>query len=127
MRFSNPTVRHSSTKNFRRDGNLRAQILPELDSEPQAPRLSSVKDVTATVKVQTREQFLSQVGTTNTLTLTATKQRVETGDGNYKLRTENWQLPFALTPLRHLYLPFAITLSTESGAAIFHAQAYIPT
>jgi ribonuclease P protein component len=35
--------------------------------------------------------------------------------------------PFALTPLRHLYLPFALTLSTESGAAIFHAQAYIPT
>jgi ribonuclease P protein component len=35
--------------------------------------------------------------------------------------------PFALLPSRHLYLPFALTLSTESGAAIFHAQAYIPT
>ena len=35
--------------------------------------------------------------------------------------------PFALEPLRHLYSTFALTLSTESGAAIFHAQAYIPT
>jgi ribonuclease P protein component len=48
------------------------------------------------------------------------------------LETRNWKPetappPFALTPLRHLYLPFAITPSTESGAAIFHAQAYIPT
>jgi hypothetical protein len=34
---------------------------------------------------------------------------------------------FALTALRHLYLPFALTLSTELGAVIFHAQAYIPT
>jgi ribonuclease P protein component len=30
-------------------------------------------------------------------------------------------------PLRHLYSSFALTSSTESGAAIFHAQAYIPT
>jgi ribonuclease P protein component len=36
-------------------------------------------------------------------------------------------LAFALIPLRHLYFLFALTLSTESGAAIFHAQAYIPT
>jgi ribonuclease P protein component len=36
-------------------------------------------------------------------------------------------LPFALIPPSHLYFLFAITLSTESGAAIFHAQAYIPT
>jgi ribonuclease P protein component len=35
--------------------------------------------------------------------------------------------PFALPPPRHLYSSFALTLSTESGAAIFHAQAYIPT
>jgi len=35
--------------------------------------------------------------------------------------------PFALLRPRHLYLPFALTLSAESGAAIFHAQAYIPT
>ena len=35
--------------------------------------------------------------------------------------------PFALTASCHLYLPFALTLSRESGAAIFHAQAYIPT
>jgi hypothetical protein len=34
---------------------------------------------------------------------------------------------FALTALGHLYLPFALTLSTELGVAIFHAQAYIPT
>src|SRR6202140_4326396 len=30
-------------------------------------------------------------------------------------------------PRAHLYSTFALTLSTESGAAIFHAQAYIPT
>src|SRR5580700_2479167 len=53
MIFSNPTVRDGSTKNFRRNGNLRAQILLDHDSEPQATRLSSVKDVTATTKVQT--------------------------------------------------------------------------
>ena len=29
--------------------------------------------------------------------------------------------------LGHLYLPFALTLSTEPGVVIFHAQAYIPT
>src|SRR5580692_2771334 len=53
MIVSNPTVRDGSTKNFRRNGNLRAQIFPEHDSEPQATRLSSVKDVTATRAVQT--------------------------------------------------------------------------
>src|SRR5271165_2549087 len=46
-----------------------------------------------------------------------------------KIQTERLtpRAPFALQPSRHLYLPFALTLSTESGAAIFHAQAYIPT
>ena len=36
-------------------------------------------------------------------------------------------LPFALTARSHLYLSFALTLSTEPGVVIFHAQAYIPT
>jgi hypothetical protein len=57
MIFSNPTVRDGSTKNFHREGNLRAQIFPEHDSEPEAARLSSVEDVTATAKVQTRNSF----------------------------------------------------------------------
>ena len=35
--------------------------------------------------------------------------------------------PFALTALGHLYSSFALTLSTEPGVVIFHAQAYIPT
>lgn len=34
---------------------------------------------------------------------------------------------FALTAPAHLYLSFVLTLSTEPGVAIFHAQAYIPT
>jgi ribonuclease P protein component len=41
--------------------------------------------------------------------------------------TASQELPFALQPPRHLYSSFVLTLSTESGAAIFHAQAYIPT
>jgi hypothetical protein len=57
MSFSNLTVRHSSTKIFRRDGNLRAQIFHEHHSEPEAAHLSSVEDVTATAKVQTRNSF----------------------------------------------------------------------
>src|SRR5258708_33560443 len=35
--------------------------------------------------------------------------------------------PFAPIAPRHLYSLFALTPSNESGAATFHAQAYIPT
>ena len=57
--FSNLTVRDGSTKIFRRNGNLRAQIFPEHDSEPQDTHLSSVKDVTATRAVQMLPLLLS--------------------------------------------------------------------
>src|ERR1700678_403648 len=56
MRFSNSAVRHSSTKNFRRHGNLRAQLFSEHHSEPVATRLSSVEDVTATKAVHNASQ-----------------------------------------------------------------------
>src|SRR5579864_3501360 len=36
-------------------------------------------------------------------------------------------IPFAPIAPRHLYSSFVLRPSTESGAAIFHAQAYIPT
>jgi ribonuclease P protein component len=48
-------------------------------------------------------------------------------DSKSRKQRQNRTRPFALTASRHLYLRFALTLSRESGAAIFHAQAYIPT
>jgi len=93
MRFSNPTVRHSSTKNFRRDGNLRTQFFPEHDSEPQAPRLSSVKDVTATNAVQTHREFSPHLKRYKQSWLRPQRQsQSKTADGNQKLRTENREL-----------------------------------
>ena len=51
--ISKPTVRNSSTIFFRRAGNLRTNSCRVHYSEPQALRLSSVEDVTATLAVQT--------------------------------------------------------------------------
>jgi hypothetical protein len=56
--FRKPTVPHGSTKYFSSNGNLHANFFREHDSEPEAARLSSVKNVTATRTVQThRERF----------------------------------------------------------------------
>jgi hypothetical protein len=93
MRFSNPTVRHSSTIFFRRNGNLRTQFFPEHDSEPQAPRLSSVKDVTATNAVQTHREFSPHLKRYKQSWLRPQRQsQSKTADGNQKLRTENREL-----------------------------------
>ena len=50
--FRKSTVPHSSTNCFSSNENLRAKFLRAHDSEPEAARLSSVKDVTATRAVQ---------------------------------------------------------------------------
>jgi len=57
------------------------------------------------------------------------RAELRTESGEQKLRTDERELRTALCPQpsRHLYSTFALTLSRESGAAIFHAQAYIPT
>jgi hypothetical protein len=55
--FRKPTVPHGSTKFFSSNGNLRVHFFRELDSEPEAARLSSVKNVTATSKVQLTREF----------------------------------------------------------------------
>jgi hypothetical protein len=54
----------------------------------------------------------------------ASRRGFAQGDGKIQ---EAERCPFALTALGRLYLPFASSLSTEPGVAIFHAQAYIPT
>lgn len=46
------TVRHSSTKFFRRAEFFAKNFSSPMHSEPDSPRLSSVKDVTATRGVQ---------------------------------------------------------------------------
>jgi hypothetical protein len=99
--FRKPTVPHGSTKVFSSNGNLRPHFFRELDSEPEAARLSSVKNVTATSKVQLAREFsLSAVQPTKS----------SADDGTHdswfrdlrlkpKLRTENRELRTALCPL----------------------------
>jgi hypothetical protein len=57
MRFSKSTVRHSSTKIFRRAEIFARNLFAEHNSEPEAERLSSVEDVTATRMMQARGEI----------------------------------------------------------------------
>jgi len=110
-------VRHSSTKFFRRAEIFACNLFCEHHSEPGTACLSSVEDVTATTAVHEgvpRVPFLHMKFIRDCGRVAAASADFEAGR-------------FALMASGHLYLPFALTLSKESGAAIFHAQAYIPT
>jgi ribonuclease P protein component len=117
-----PTERHGSTKIFRRAEIFAQQLFREHHSEPEALRLSSVENVTATSAVHPRVKSLPSLQDNfkeESGPMAAATAQLKNG--------ERKPSPFALTPPRHLYSSLALTLSTESGAAIFHAQAYIPT
>ncbi len=51
----------------------------------------------------------------------------ETWARNFLLLSSTFRRPVGRNPRADLYLQFALRPTNESGAAIFHAQAYIPT
>jgi hypothetical protein len=114
MSFSKPTERHSSTKIFRRAEIFAGKIFSEHDSQPHATRLSSVKDVTATHKVQTRPRFFPRNetsvktrlhGNNRTLSNRGRKLTTENTENREPRRTENCPLPLSLPVIYTYRLP----------------------
>jgi hypothetical protein len=89
--FRKPTVPHGSTKYFSSNGNLRANFFRELDSEPEAVRLSSVKNVTATSTVQLSSEFPLPRSATNQSSVDDATHHGWFRDERQKPITENWE------------------------------------
>jgi len=106
-------VPHGSTKFFSSHENLGEIFFGSTSFRTEEGRVSSVEDVTATSAVQRVREGI--------------ELRVEYSAVFVRGHECGEASPFALMALGHLYSSFALTQLTESGAAIFHAQAYIPT
>jgi hypothetical protein len=115
--FRKPTVPHGSTKYFSSNGNLPPHFFRELDSEPEAAQLSSVKNITATCKVQlSRKSSLTRSATNQTSADDVTHERWFRDQGlkpitadreprTEKPRTGNRPLPFCLPVIYTYRLP----------------------
>ena len=104
--------------------NFREEIFANTHSEPEDIALSSSALVTVAETVHRAHERVEICARAFYASLLS----VESLD---RLETRDSQLgathPLGTNALCHLYLQFALTLSNESGAATFHAQAYIPT